>query len=132
MGEGPFEADAEDAAGFGASGVVLSGGAVGRRGVEALEFGEEFFTRGEAVIAGVGIGDGVEGGEFIDGGDAEAAKAGGEGDLTRADEGVIGAVEGLAFFAGAHVGEVMFVEQQHASMVKRGRRDGNEKVGGNG
>lgn len=95
-----------------------------------MEFGEEFFAGGEAIIAGIGIGERIEGGDLLDGGDAQAAEPGGEGDLSWADERLIPEVDGVSFPGGAPAGEVMSI-QQHASMVKRGGRRGNEKVGRN-
>jgi len=101
--EGPFEADTVNALvalpGDLGIAVALRGG---RRGVDRAEFREQVGQRIEAVGAGVGLGEGFQRVEFIDGGDAQAAEAGREGDLARAHDGAGPEADGLPLLAGAY------------------------------
>ena len=127
--DGPVEFDSVDAA-WGARGVEDAGD-VGA--VDFFDFGFEVGEGVEAVGAGVGFGEGGEGGELVDGGDFHFAQAGGVGDLAGAEEGLGPEADGLAFFAAAdEIDEVSFEEEHggvlpaqegRAKKFRGGRRD---------
>ena len=110
-GPGPVELNAEEAAGFGLGSAWA---------VDAADFCQEGGEIREAVGDGVGFGEGGEGGEFVDGGDAHFAQAWGEGDLAGAEEGAGPEADGLAFFSGLDEFDEMAFEQKHGGKISRG------------
>ena len=114
--DGPVEADAEDAA--------VGGNFVA---VDAVDFGQESGAGGEAVGEGIGFGEVLEGGQFIDGENAHAAEAGGEADRTGAEHGAGPEAHGLAFFTFADQLHEMAFEEEHGGEFRVSRHSFQER-----
>ncbi len=93
-----------------------------------MDFGQESGAGGEAVGVGIGFGEVLEGGQFIDGENAHAAEAGGEADHAGAEHEAGPEAHSLALFAFADQLHEMAFEKEHGGSFEF--RGANFKSGG--